>query len=179
MESYIQISKINDFLFCPRSIYLHSLYENFNQKTYHSEYQVAGRLNHESIDGGTYSSAKRYLQALPVFSEKYGIAGKIDIYDGKEKSLTERKTKVKKIWQGYIYQLYAQYFCMLEMGFEVEKLFIYSMEDNKKYEIEIPKKEAVEEFEKTLNQIKNYDPLKDKKHSCDKCVNSIYGSLSW
>ena len=179
MESYIQISKINDFLYCPRSVYLHSIYENFNAKTFHRSAQVAGKLNHASIDEGRYSSAKKYLQSLPVYSEKYGIAGKIDIYDSEKKHLIERKTKIKKIWQGYIYQLYAQYFCMKEMGYEIREMFLYSMEDNKKYKITLPTEKERLEFEKTIEQIRNYDPLADKKHSCPKCRDSVYGGLAW
>lgn len=40
MESYIQISKLNDFVFCPMSLYFHSFYENYNQKTYHQKAQA-------------------------------------------------------------------------------------------------------------------------------------------
>ena len=36
------------------------------------------------------------------------------------------------------YQLYAQYFCLREMGYEVEKLKLYSLDDNKVYEIPLP-----------------------------------------
>ncbi|MDO8639694.1 MAG: type V CRISPR-associated protein Cas4, partial [bacterium] len=165
--------------YCPRSVYLHSIYENFNDKVFHQVAQVAGRLNHSSIDENRYSSAKKYLQALPVYSEKYGIAGKIDIYDSEKKHLIERKTKIKKIWQGYIYQLYGQYFCLKEMGYEIEKMFLYSMEDNKKYEIEIPSEKEMAEFEATLEKIRNYNPLLDKEHSCLKCKDSVYGGLAW
>lgn len=179
MESYIQISKINDFLYCPRSVYLHSIYENFSSKTFHQTPQVVGKLNHETIDNKRYSSAKRYLQGSSVYSEKYGIAGKIDIYDSEKKHLIERKTVVKKIWQGYIYQLYAQYFCMKEMGYGIDRMFLYSMQDNKKYEISVPAKKEIKEFEDVLDKIKNYDPLADKKHSCPKCRESVYGGLSW
>lgn len=35
-------------------------------------------------------------------------------------------------------QLYAQYFSMIEMGYEVKKLKFYSMEDNKMYPIKLP-----------------------------------------
>ena len=179
MESYIQISKINDFLYCPRSVYLHSIYENFSDKIFHQSPQIVGRLNHSSIDEGKYSSAKKYLQALPVYSEKYGIAGKIDIYDTEKKHLIERKTRIKKIWPGYIYQLYGQYFCMKGMGYRIDKMFLYSTEDNKKHEIEIPSEKETAEFEAILEKIKNYNPLSDKEHSCQKCRDSVYGGLAW
>ena len=98
MESYIQISKINDFLFCPRSVYLHSIYETFSTRTYHSNYQVAGKIAHKTIDTDTYSSEKKYLVGTSVTSEKYGITGKIDIYDKEKLMLIERKKTVKQIF---------------------------------------------------------------------------------
>ncbi|MCR4311188.1 MAG: type V CRISPR-associated protein Cas4, partial [Candidatus Taylorbacteria bacterium] len=81
MEPYIQISKINDFVYCPVSIYLHSLYENFNTKTYHQTPQIAGTLNHESIETRTYTTSRRFIMGLDVSSERYNLVGKIDLYD--------------------------------------------------------------------------------------------------
>jgi CRISPR/Cas system-associated exonuclease Cas4 (RecB family) len=54
MESYIPISKINDFLYCPLSLYLHLSYEEFDQKNYHEEAQTAGKLVHKNIENQTY-----------------------------------------------------------------------------------------------------------------------------
>jgi CRISPR-associated protein Cas4 len=179
MESYIQISKINDFLYCPLSLYLHTSYEEFNQKNYHEVAQVAGKLVHESIENGTYSSAKRYLQGISVYSEKYGIAGKIDIYDQKEQSLIERKNKIKHIYLGYKYQLYAEMFCMEEMGYKVNKLFLHSLSDNKRYKVALPTKKEKQEFVKTLEEIKNFTPENIVSHSCEHCKNNIYSPLAW
>lgn len=157
MESYIQISKINDFIFCPYSLYYHSIYENFSEKTYHSSPQTKGKIKHENIDEGRYSTAKKFLQGTSVYCEKYGLCGKIDVYDQENKFLIERKNKVVKIYDGYRYQLYAQYFCLKEMGYEVEKMFIHSLSDNKRYEIGLPAGSELEKFEKTINEIKNFD----------------------
>src|SRR5512133_2949131 len=100
MESYIRISNINDFLYCPFSIYLHSLYEGFDKKAYQQKSQIVGTIKHESIDKGTYSTSRRYVTGLEVYSEEYGIAGKIDMYDRQEKALIERKTRIKRVHQG-------------------------------------------------------------------------------
>lgn len=178
MEPYIQISKINDFIFCPKSIYFHGLYENFSEKTYHQSPQVKGKIKHESVDQGKYSTAKKYLQGLEIYSEKYNLAGKIDIYDQENKTLTERKNKIKTIYDGYKYQLYAQYFCLKEMGFEVEKLYFYSMSDNKKYEIDLPSAEETAEFEGILDKIRNFDMLKNNfSPNPAKCAQCIYKEL--
>lgn len=178
MEQYIQISKINDFIFCPKSVYLHRIYENFDQNTYHQEPQKVGKLNHENIDEGKYSTAKRFLQGTPVYCAKYEIAGKIDIYDAETKTLIERKTKIKKVYDGYKYQLYAQYFSLLEMGFEVKKMFIHSLNDNKRYEILTPNKQETEIFENVIKRIREFDILKSKlATSKAKCDNCIYNNL--
>lgn len=174
MEQYIQISKINDFIFCPRSLYFHSIYENYGQAAYHSTPQTVGKIKHEKIDQKRYSTAKRYLSGLEVYSEKYGLAGKIDIYDTDSGILIERKTKVKKIFDGYKYQLYAQMFCLREMGYEVWGLRIHSLADNKKYVVPLPTIEDIAIFEKTLKEIRFFDavdskPLKNSQ-KCDYCI---------
>jgi CRISPR-associated exonuclease Cas4 len=179
MESYIPISKINDFAFCPVCAYLHFVYQPFNQQTYHQTPQVAGKIKHEAIDKKAYSSAKRYIAGLDVYSAQYGLAGKIDIYDSKEKKLIERKNKIKVIYDGYRYQMYAQYYCLQEMGFEVQHLAFHSMSDNKTYTLAVPSKQDKQEFEQVLAQLRAFDINKIKNHTCDKCANSIYASLAW
>ena len=52
---------------------------------YHEKPQINGKHAHRTIDFQTYSSSKRYLQGLPVYSEKYNLVGKIDIYDTETK----------------------------------------------------------------------------------------------
>lgn len=178
MESYIQISKINDFIFCPYSLYYHSIYENFSQKVYHGSAQTKGKIKHECIDEGRYSTAKKFLQGTDVYSEKYGLCGKIDIYDKENKFLIERKNKVIKIYDGYKYQLYAQYFCLKEMGYEVEKLFIHSLTDNKRYEIALPEGDELKKFEETIEQMRNFNIAKNNfKKNKQKCEQCIYSQL--
>lgn len=181
MEPYIQISKINDFIFCPKSVYLHSIYDNFSEKTYHGAKQAAGKIKHENIEDKTYSTAKKFLQGIEIYSEKYNIAGKIDIYNSEKKELIERKAKIQKIYDGYRYQLYAQYFCMEEMGFEVEKLLFHSLNDNKRYEIPLPNDKEVAEFEEILKKIKEFD-FQDLMEgnfgvNSNKCENCVYNAL--
>lgn len=177
MESYIQISKINDFIFCPFSIYLHSIYENFSDKTYHSSYQIRGKIKHESVDKNKYSTSKNILQGLDVYSEKYQIIGKIDTFDIKKKRLIERKNQIIRIYDGYRYQLYAQYFCLLEMGYEIEQMALYSISDNKTYNIPIPKEKEVREFESVLEKIRNFSPIDDLPRNPQKCKKCIYNNL--
>jgi CRISPR-associated protein Cas4 len=182
MESYIQISKINDFLYSPRSLYLHGVYETFSDRVYHEKAQIVGRLNHENIENGTYSSAKRFLQGVPVYCEKYNLGGKIDIYDSLLKLLIERKTKIKNphIHLGLKCQLWAQMFAMEEMGYQISGLRIQSLEDNKRYVIDKPTKFDVLEFEKVLKNMREYDFRESVcEPSLSRCDVSIYRHLSY
>jgi CRISPR-associated exonuclease Cas4 len=178
MHSYIAITKLNDFIFCPRSLYFHAVYENFDTGIYHDKPQTKGKIKHESIDHSTYSSSKRYLQGLNVYCQKYGLMGKIDIYDRDKLTLIERKTRIKKIYDGYKYQLYAQYFGLTEMGYKVDKLCFHSLEDNKRYELDLPTGRELEKFEDLLTKIQNYDILADSRLAKpEKCQNCIYKNL--
>lgn len=174
MESLIQISKINDFLFCPRSLYFHSVYENFSDVTYHSSAQTRGRFNHTTIDTGTYESEKKFLQGLEVYTEKYGLIGKIDLYDKEKKILIERKSKISFLHKGYFFQMYAQYFSLEEMGFPVEKMVLRSLTDNKKYDVPMPLGETLLDFEKTIREIQNFEMtaslLETNMKKCEHCI---------
>jgi len=153
MEDYIQISKINDFVFCPYSIYLHSVYESFNQRTYHRAAQTVGKIAHEPVDRKTYTTSAHILQGMEVCCERLGIMGKIDTFNVKTGLLVERKYKVKKIFDGYRYQLYAQMFCLQEMGYKVKLLAVQSLADNKRYEISSPDKDETLKFEKLIGDM--------------------------
>lgn len=177
MDGYIQISKLNDFIFCPYSLYLHTIYDGFNAKTYHQDSQVRGKIVHESIDKGTYSTSKKYLMGIDIYSEKYDLAGKIDVYDQELCYLIERKNLIKNIYDGYRYQLYAQYFCMEEMGFRVEKMFLHSLQDNRRYEIGIPSIEEVKKFEAVVEAIRSFDFTQEVKKNEKKCSQCIYKPL--
>ena len=177
MNNYIQISKLNDFIFCPYSVYLHSVYKDFNQKIYHSRFQTRGKICHQPIDRGKYTTSKYILQGINVYSEKYNLVGKIDIFDTKKGLLIERKYKIKKIYDGYKIQLYAQMFCLSEMGYKVKGLRLHSLSDNKRYEVPMPGKNEINKFEKLINEITKYQVEQGYKKNLNKCDNCIYKPL--
>lgn len=178
METYIQISKLNDFIFCPKSLYFHSIFESFSEKTYHDLPQTRGKLAHENIENGEYSSLKKYLQASDVYSDEYGLCGKIDIFDVENGKLIERKYKIKKIYDGYVYQIYAQALCLEEMGYTITSLFFHSLSDNKRYPVKYPDSKIQKNLEKLISLMKHYDISKDKMVMPEsKCDNCIYRSL--
>jgi CRISPR-associated exonuclease Cas4 len=177
MYDYIQISKINDYVFCPHSLYFHSVYEGFDNMSYKAGPQIAGTIAHESIDVKKYSTRKNILQGLEVFSEQHGIIGKIDIYDKNTKELIERKRTVSKVYDGYVFQLYAQKLCLEEMGYEVVSMSIQSLTDNKNYNI-IPDQSMLDNFFQVLSNIKEFNPLVATKNVTQaKCDNCIYHEL--
>ncbi len=178
MEPYIRISTLNDFLFCPKSIYFHQLYEPLEKNIYQDTPQLKGTHAHTTIDKKDYSTSKEVLQGTAVFSEKYHLTGKIDLFHIGKKTLMERKKHISRVYQGQIYQLYGQYFCLLEMGYEVKKLKLYSMDDNKVYEIPIPDKQEVQKFEKFIEDFWHFDPAKaDFQANPKKCAKCIYAEL--
>ena len=179
MEQYIRITNINDFLFCPRSLYLHSIYENFNTSLYHQEPQVLGTQIHAAVDDRRYSTSKHILQGLSVYSAEYGIMGKIDIYDARKMALTERKTQVKVMHEGYKLQLHAQYVCLKEMGHEVLFMYVYSAKDNKRHAVLPPTQKELARLKSILNQMRHVTPDTLRSHSCKRCESHIYEALGW
>jgi len=177
MEDYIQISKLNDFIFCPYSIYLHSVYENFNAKTYHRTAQTVGKIAHKPVDNGTYTTSAHVLQGLEVSSDAYCLAGKIDTFDDKSGALVERKYKIKKVFDGYRYQLYAQMVCLREAGYRVKSLAIQSLSDNKRYKIPMPGEEEMREFDELIDKISSYRPEVPKRKNAKKCAQCVYRPL--
>ncbi|KKT50229.1 MAG: type V CRISPR-associated protein Cas4 [Candidatus Jacksonbacteria bacterium RIFCSPLOWO2_02_FULL_44_20] len=174
MESYIPITHLNDYIFCPRSIYLHAIYSGFKQNLYHRAAQTIGKIKHENIEEGAYSTAKRYLHGMSVYSEKYCLMGKIDVYDIEEEAIIERKNKVNKIYDGYRCQLYAHYFCLTEMGYPVKKLFLHSLSDNKRYSLALPSSEEQKEFEALVQKVAHARaeemPILENKAKCAACI---------
>ena len=51
MEPYLMITQLNDFIFCPRSIFFAGIYrESVSDDLYHQTPQREGLVHHETID---------------------------------------------------------------------------------------------------------------------------------
>ncbi len=180
IESYIPISFLNDFVFCPRSIYFHLLYSGFDDKIYKSLIQIKGEGAHLSIDNKVYTTKKEILQSFEVYSSTYNLFGKIDIYNIKTGKLIERKRQVKTIYDGYVFQVYAQCHSLREMGYEVNEIVIHDLIHNKNYNIDLPEnnKEMQDKFENLIRDINQFDLEKSSfKPTLEKCKNCIYREL--
>lgn len=179
VESYIPIAYLNDFIFCPRSIYFHQLYGKYNDSLYKKKPQYAGKAAHDTIDKKKFTTRKGVIQGLDVYSEAFGLCGKIDVFDVSSGYLTERKRSVKVIYDGYIFQLYAQYFCLKEMGYQVSGLRIHDLIHNKNYPIPLPEEDRLMEqkFRQVLIELKSFDLNAPFRPNSEKCANCIYANL--
>lgn len=77
------------------------------------------------------SSRSCDILSLPVCSNSLGLYGVIDLYRGNTATLIERKLRLNHIFRWQLYQLWGQYFCMIEMGYEVNAIAFYEISTNK------------------------------------------------
>ncbi len=177
MEEYISLSQLNDYIFCPYSIYLHNVYMGTDESLYHATPQTMGKVSHSVIEAKKASNLASDLISMSVASEEYHLYGKIDIYKGREKRLIERKYMLKQIYQGQIYQLWGQYLCMTEMGYNVESLAFYEISTNKMISVEIPDDSDLSAFKEFLRKFKSFNPEEPISVNMNKCAHCIYCSL--
>ncbi len=172
------ITQLNDFIFCPRSIFFAGIYrESVSDDLYHQTPQREGLVHHTAIDENKYSTRKDVITGLTVYSEKYRLLGRIDIFDQHKGILTERKYSITAVYPGFRYQLYAQYIALTEMGFSVKELRLYSKKDNKVYPVELPDSNTLAEFEDVLERIRNFSLYSPFTPNHNKCSHCIYNSL--
>lgn len=178
-EESISISNLNDFVFCPVSIYFHEIDHDTGKLLYQDSYQLNGTAAHEKTDHGQYSDRISILQGTTVYSEKYNLIGKIDVFDIDRGLLAERKKHISTIYDGYVFQLYAQYFSLIEMGYSVKKLRLYSYDDNKSYFVKLPADDPIMfcKFEELLNRIEQFSFDSFVQDNAAKCSHCIYESL--
>lgn len=125
---------------------------------YQATPQTKGRIAHETVDTKRASNKKSDLQSLPIHSARFGLMGKVDIFKQKEKLLIERKNNLKQIFQGQIYQLWAQYLCLQEMGYDVEQIAFYEISTNKIIPIPLPTEKNIQDFESFIRGFRRFNP---------------------
>lgn len=177
MDDYVSISALNDFIFCPYSIYLHSVYMESDEGIYHAYPQVKGKGAHETTDNKSYSTCKDDIMSLSVCSERLRLIGKIDLYKQDKKTLIERKFQLKQIYRGQLYQLWAQYICMLEMGYKVDKLAFYETSTNKMIPVALPQEQEILELEAFIKRFREFHPEAEFVVNSNKCTHCIYCNM--
>ena len=178
MFHFIPITAINDFLFCPRSLYFHGIYQQFDTDVYKDLPQKRGKQAHRASDEGKYSSHKRYLQGKFISSSRLGLIGRIDIYDQEEKALIERKRLIRHVYRGYRLQLLAQKKCLEEEGREVRRCFLHSLADNKRYEVSFSSEDE-KVFHDLLSKMRLFrvEDFPATLQNPEKCKSCIYHLL--
>lgn len=174
---YFSISSLNDFIFCPYSIYLHNVYMDTDEGNYHAKPQTRGKNAHLIVDEKKTSSNNDIIESLPIISHELSVYGKIDVYKIKTHMLVERKYQLKKIYRGQIYQLWAQYFCLIEMGYIVNSIAFYEISTRKTINIDLPTSDDKDELCKFLESYRNYDPRQTFIVNPNKCLHCIYSNL--
>ena len=70
-EEYISISTLNDFIFCPYSIYLHNVYMESDEGLYHATPQTQGRIAHETVDEKKGSTSKDVISTKRILAKPF------------------------------------------------------------------------------------------------------------
>ena len=148
-----------------------------DEGNYHALPQTRGRNAHQKIDEKKTTTQTDVIESLAVISHEMGIYGKIDIYKKSTKSLIERKYNLKNIFRGQIYQLWGQYFCMTEMGYDVKSIAFYEISTHKTTDINIPDERDKNEFLNFLTSFRNYNPKSNFSQNQKKCAHCIYCNL--
>lgn len=176
METFLPISYLNDFIFCPYSIYLHQVFDTGSEDVYSAKPQQTGKTLHADIDDFAHSVSD-VLKGIYVISNQLGVYGKIDKYYTQDKKLVESKYAIKVLYKGYYYQLWAQYFAMIEMGYEVNVIEFFCIKDKITHRIPLPGKTEFNELRQHIRTIAWYDFDKELKINPEKCTHCIYSSL--
>ena len=88
--------------------------------------------------------------------------------------MIERKNNLKHIFRGQLYQLWGQYFCLKEMGFEVERLAFYEISTNKMIDVPLPgdveKRELIDFVDRFKKYIPGSTPINTNPNKCTHCI---------
>ena len=103
------------------------------------------------------------------------MIGKIDIYNKSRHILRERKKKIKNVYDGYIFQVYAQCFALREMGYKVDAIELYSMDDHNTYKVDLPEENEymLRKFKKVVEEIRRFrieEFIQNNGEKCRKCI---------
>jgi CRISPR-associated protein Cas4 len=148
-----------------------------DEDNYHATPQTRGKAAHQSIDSKTASTKRTDIMALSVCSNKLNIIGKIDLYHQDTQQLVERKYELRQIYQGQVYQLWAEYFCMIEMGYPIKSIAFYEISRNHMIPIDIPGEKEYNILKTFINHFRDFNPSIPIPINQNKCVHCVYCNL--
>ncbi len=173
-EDPILISALNQYVFCPRRCALMHVEGIWSD----NEHTVVGSLLHDRADEPGYETDGEVtvLRALPLYSVRYGLAGKADIVelrDGEPVPVEYKKGRRRRFDNDDI-QLCAQAFCLEEMFLtEVPVGYIYHASSKRRREV-IFDWRLREQTERTIRDVRQMlaqriVPPAELKPRCDGC----------
>ena len=177
METFLPITYLNDFVFCPYSIYLHQVFDCNEDIVYTALPQQKGKFSHKHVDVGDSVCKQQIVKGVYVISNRLGVYGKIDTYYPKRFKLIESKYLVRKLYKGFLYQLWAQFFAMEEMGYTVKEVSLFSIKDKQSYKLKLPGVNEYKELRGHIKKIARFDFEQEMKTNISKCKHCIYAAL--
>lgn len=177
MDGLVSFSQLNDFLFCPYSLYLHTLYNNFKSSIYHDVAQTDGTAAHVTVDQSTYKRSG-WQTGIWLCSPTYKVYGRCDLYNPTTGELVERKRTIHKLYTGHYMQVWAQAVCLQEMEHPVRKIYLHSITDNTRYFVKLPNQTIKNQLKELVLQISRYTPPNETFSQLPaKCRQCIYAAL--
>ena len=174
LESEVLISALNDYIFCDRRCAL----KYVEGMRGHNEHTTIGSLLHEHADEPGYETDGEVtlLRGLPLFSARYGLAGKADLVEvrcGRPTPVEYKKGK-RRPFENDDIQLCAQGLCLEEMfSVEVPAGFIYHAASKRRRSVlfnESLRSETIETIKAVRKMIAlNHVPPAVLKPRCNGC----------
>lgn len=177
-DNAINITSLNDFLFCPYSIYLHNAFMEMDEDIFVATPQVRGKTAHKEIDERVFSVEPDDVQSLKVFSMELGLVGVIDLYRINKRHLIEFKYKGgDSLFLGQKLQLWAQYYCLEEMGYKVERISIFEKSTGVFHDVKLPDSEDKKILIDLIERFRSFDLTQSIEINDKKCAHCIYCNL--
>jgi len=135
----VLLSALQHYSYCPRQCALIHQEQVFDE----NEFTLRGRRAHQRVDAGehTVEDGKRVVRSLPLFSEKYQLAGKADVVEFLDDGTpypVEYKYGRRQPREHDDIQLAAQALCLEEMtGRTVREGAIYSHKTHRRRTVPI------------------------------------------
>ncbi len=173
-EDVVLISALEHYSYCPRQCALIHMERTYDENIY----TMRGNLLHERADSGEAETRAdvRTERAVPLWSDRLGLAGKADVieFHGQIPFPVEYKVGPRREWGHDDVQLCAQAICLEEMtGQQVEKGAVYHHKSRRRREVEFKNdlRQKVETMTREIRDMlrKNLVPLPKADKRCDKC----------
>jgi len=167
VEEFVNVSEINQYLYCPRRLYYIKFYNTIGEN-----YEIRdGILKHEksSTRGG-------WIKSMFLKSVSLGIKGKIDVIEDEDFPIPIERKRAKsgKYYKNDEYQLVS--YCLLledELNEKIPYGYIYLFSSDERHKIKMTKDKR-KKVEKIIQEIKNLSVEKPPAYAsnlnkCKKC----------